>query len=90
MTEQPDQIPVLHRRASEWYEQNGSMPEPIGGFYRGHAKPEARSLMNIPFRLPSEELEDTFAKDAKKNNLIGLKGSLRRRDARFALQRDDR
>jgi phosphoserine aminotransferase len=45
-----------------------------GGFYRGHAKPEARSLMNIPFRLPTEELEDTFAKDAKKNNLIGLKG----------------
>ena len=45
-----------------------------GGFYRGHAKPEARSLMNIPFRLPSEELEETFAKVAKKNNLIGLKG----------------
>ena len=45
-----------------------------GGFYRGHAKPEARSLMNIPFRLPSEELEDVFAKEAKKNNLIGLKG----------------
>ena len=45
-----------------------------GGFYRGHAKPEARSLINIPFRLPSEELEETFAKEAKKNNLIGLKG----------------
>ncbi len=45
-----------------------------GGFYRGHAKPEARSLMNIPFRLPSEELEEAFAKEAKKNNLIGLKG----------------
>lgn len=45
-----------------------------GGFYRGHAKPEARSLMNIPFRLPSEELEETFAKEAQKNNLIGLKG----------------
>jgi phosphoserine aminotransferase len=45
-----------------------------GGFYRGHAKPEARSLMNIPFRLPTEELEDTFAKEAKSNNLIGLKG----------------
>ena len=45
-----------------------------GGFYRGHAAPEARSLMNVPFRLPSEELEDTFAKDAKKNDLIGLKG----------------
>ncbi|MDO8753601.1 MAG: 3-phosphoserine/phosphohydroxythreonine transaminase [Anaerolineales bacterium] len=45
-----------------------------GGFYRGHAKPEARSLMNIPFRLPSEELEETFAKEAKKEDLIGLKG----------------
>ncbi|MBC7877741.1 MAG: 3-phosphoserine/phosphohydroxythreonine transaminase [Anaerolineales bacterium] len=45
-----------------------------GGFYRGHTKPEARSLMNIPFRLPTEELENTFASDAKKNNLIGLKG----------------
>lgn len=45
-----------------------------GGFYRGHALPEARSLMNIPFRLPTEELEETFAKESKKNDLIGLKG----------------
>ena len=45
-----------------------------GGFYRGHAAPEARSVMNIPFRLPTEELEDTFAKEAKKNDMIGLKG----------------
>jgi len=45
-----------------------------GGFYRGHAKVDARSRMNIPFRLPSEELEEAFAKEAKKNSLIGLKG----------------
>jgi phosphoserine aminotransferase len=45
-----------------------------GGFYRGHAAPEARSVMNIPFRLPSEELEEAFAKEAKSNGLIGLKG----------------
>jgi phosphoserine aminotransferase len=45
-----------------------------GGFYRGHALPEARSIMNIPFRLPSEELEATFASEAKKCDLIGLKG----------------
>lgn len=45
-----------------------------GGFYRGHAKPEARSLMNVPFRLPSEDLEDAFAKEAKSAGLIGLKG----------------
>jgi phosphoserine aminotransferase len=45
-----------------------------GGFYLGHAQPAARSLMNIPFRLPSEELEETFAKEAKSAGLIGLKG----------------
>jgi len=45
-----------------------------GGFYRGHAQTDARSIMNIPFRLPSEQLEDTFASEAKKNGLIGLKG----------------
>jgi LuxR family maltose regulon positive regulatory protein len=26
----PDQIPVLHRRAARWYEQNGHLPEAIG------------------------------------------------------------
>lgn len=45
-----------------------------GGFYRGHALPEARSVMNIPFRLPSEDLEATFASESKKCDLIGLKG----------------
>jgi phosphoserine aminotransferase len=30
--------------------------------------------MNIPFRLPNEELEETFAKEAKSADLIGLKG----------------
>ena len=45
-----------------------------GGFYRGHALPPARSVMNIPFRLPDEALEETFAKDAKNIGLIGLKG----------------
>ena len=29
MTEQPDQVPALHRRASEWYEQNGLMADAI-------------------------------------------------------------
>ena len=45
-----------------------------GGFYRGHAQPASRSRMNIPFRLPSEDLEKTFAKQAEKQGLIGLKG----------------
>jgi LuxR family transcriptional regulator, maltose regulon positive regulatory protein len=29
VTEQPDQVPALHRRASEWYEQNGSAADAI-------------------------------------------------------------
>jgi LuxR family transcriptional regulator, maltose regulon positive regulatory protein len=29
MTEWPDQVPVLHSRASEWYEQNGSAADAI-------------------------------------------------------------
>lgn len=44
------------------------------GFYRGHAAKDSRSLMNITFRLPSEELEKSFAAAAEKAGLVGLKG----------------
>ena len=44
------------------------------GFYRGHAERPARSLMNVTFRLPSEELEKQFATEATAQNLDGLKG----------------
>ncbi len=44
------------------------------GFYRGHAEKSARSLMNVTFRLPSEELEKQFATEATAQNLDGLKG----------------
>ncbi len=44
------------------------------GFYRGHAEKESRSLMNVTFRLPSPELEEKFAKEAKAAGLDGLKG----------------
>lgn len=44
------------------------------GFYRGHAENDSRSLMNITFRLPSEELEKEFVAEAGKLNLMGLKG----------------
>jgi len=44
------------------------------GFYRGTAQKSSRSLMNATFRLPTEELESTFEKDATKAGLDGLKG----------------
>jgi phosphoserine aminotransferase len=44
------------------------------GFYRGTAQQESRSLMNITFRLPSEELEKTFDRQATAAGFDGLKG----------------
>jgi len=45
-----------------------------GGFYRGLARSEHRSLMNVVFGLPSESFESTFAANTAENGLIGLKG----------------
>ena len=44
------------------------------GFYRGHADADSRSIMNVTFRLPSEELEKKFATEATAQGLDGLKG----------------
>ena len=43
-------------------------------FYRGHADPDLRSVMNVTFRLPSEDLEKVFAKEATSAGFDGLKG----------------
>jgi len=44
------------------------------GFYRGTAQKESRSLMNVTFRLATEELEKLFVKDSTAAGLDGLKG----------------
>ena len=43
-------------------------------FYRGTAAPADRSLMNVTFRLPSEELEAKFVAEADGQGMKGLKG----------------
>lgn len=43
-------------------------------FYRGHADADARSIMNVTFRLPNEELEKKFSSAATAQGLDGLKG----------------
>jgi phosphoserine aminotransferase len=45
-----------------------------GGFYRGHALPESRSLMNVTFRLPSEALEKQFVTESVNAGMVGLAG----------------
>ena len=44
------------------------------GFYKSHAEKDSRSIMNITFTLPSQELTDKFIGEAKKLKLMGLKG----------------
>jgi phosphoserine aminotransferase len=44
------------------------------GFYRGTAHNDCRSLMNVTFRLGSEELEKRFIKESTAAGLDGLKG----------------
>lgn len=43
-------------------------------FYRGHARPDSRSLMNVTFNLPNEDLEKKFVTEAKLQGMDGLKG----------------
>ncbi len=43
-------------------------------FYTGTADRDSRSMMNVTFRLPSEDLEKKFVADALENGLGGLKG----------------
>lgn len=45
-----------------------------GGFYKGHAREDSRSLMNVTFTMASSELEDKMEEEASKRDLIGLKG----------------
>jgi len=44
------------------------------GYYKGHAHADSRSLMNVTYRLPSEELEKKFVKEATAIGLDGLGG----------------
>jgi phosphoserine aminotransferase len=44
------------------------------GFYRGTAQAASRSLMNVTFRLRTEELEKMFEEEATSAGLDGLKG----------------
>ena len=44
------------------------------GFYKGTAAKDSRSLMNLTFRLPNEDLEKKFVAEALEEGMGGLKG----------------
>lgn len=58
------------KKAAMLYEILDANPD----FYQGHAKKDCRSLMNVTFRLPSDELSAKFNAEAKEQNLTDLKG----------------
>jgi len=44
------------------------------GFFRGHAREDSRSCMNVTFTMPSSELEAEFVAESEAAGMRGLKG----------------
>lgn len=57
-------------------EKSGWLYEVIdaGDFYTGHAEKDSRSIMNVTFTLPNDELQAKFLEEASKQDLCNLKG----------------
>jgi phosphoserine aminotransferase len=58
------------RKASLLYAAIDANP----AYYKCPVARDARSTMNVVFRLPSDALEEKFVKEATKNDMVGLKG----------------
>ena len=66
-----DKIEILNQEKSKIIYQTIDNSD---NFYRGTAKLGSRSNMNLTFRLPTEELESKFKKEAEAEQLFGLGG----------------
>jgi phosphoserine aminotransferase len=64
----------IERRRAEKSSLLYNAIEQSGGYYKNPVDKASRSPMNIVWRLPSEELEEKFIKEAKKEGFDGLKG----------------
>jgi phosphoserine aminotransferase len=56
-----------------------------GGFYRGPVQKDARSLMNVVFKLKDVESEELFVKEAKVAGIVGVKGHRSTGGIRFSM-----
>jgi len=63
-------LKVNQEKASTVYSVVDRFPE----MYLGHAQKNSRSLMNVTFKFPNEELEKGFLKGAETHDLDSLKG----------------
>lgn len=64
----------MHRRNQQKAKLLYDVLDQSDGFYRGHAHPAHRSLMNVTFRLKDEALEKQFLTEAERQGLTSLKG----------------
>ena len=65
-----DKVEALNRKKAQLvYDQLDS-----SGFCRPHARKDSRSIMNITWRLPDEDLEKKFVAEAAAHQMSGLKG----------------
>lgn len=67
-------LPAMERRNRAKAELLYGVIESSNGFYRCPVEPGSRSVMNVVWRLPSEELEAKFVAEAKAKRMFGLKG----------------
>lgn len=67
-------LPAMERRNADKARTIYDAIDGSGGFYKGHARPDSRSHMNITFRSPSEEMDKKFLSEASKHEMDGLKG----------------
>ncbi len=67
-------LDAMHQQNAEKAQMLYDVLDQSEGFFQGHARPECRSLMNVTFRLPSEDLEKQFLEQAAEQDLVSLKG----------------
>ncbi|RYZ35884.1 MAG: 3-phosphoserine/phosphohydroxythreonine transaminase [Myxococcaceae bacterium] len=67
-------LPALEKRNREKADDLYGAIDRNPGFYRAPVERESRSVMNVVFHLPTEELDAAFIAQAKQAGMVGLKG----------------
>lgn len=67
-------LPALEKRNAEKAKLIYDAIDNSNGFYKGVARPDSRSHMNITFRTANEDLDKKFVSEATKLEMDGLKG----------------
>lgn len=67
-------LDVIHQHNQEKASMLYDVIDKSDGFYAGHARADSRSLMNVTFRLPNDEIQSRFLDEAAKQQLCNLKG----------------